>query len=132
MSLYLWLALGGAIGTVARFGVSSFFAHHFVETFPWSTLLVNVTGSFLIGFFATLTGSEGRFTLNSTTRAFVMTGVFGGFTTFSTFSLQTLTLARQGEWFRAGANSVASLVLCLIAVWLGYLAAASLNAAKGP
>lgn len=131
MSLYLWLALGGAIGTVARFGVSSFFAHHCVETFPWSTLLVNVAGSFLIGFFATLTGNEGRFAVNGTTRAFVMTGVFGGFTTFSTFSLQTLTLAREGEWLRAGANSVGSLVLCLVAVWLGHVAAVSLNAAKG-
>lgn len=132
MSLYLWLALGGAIGTLARFGVSGLVAQHFGNAFPWGTLVINVTGSFLIGFIATFTDTDGRFTLNSTARYFVMTGVLGGFTTFSSFSLQTLALAREGEWLRAGANSVGSLVLCLVAVWLGHLAAVALNAAKGP
>jgi fluoride exporter len=130
MSFYLWLALGGAIGTLARFGLSGLVAQYWGETFPWGTLVINVGGSFLIGFFATLTNADGRYTLNATARHFVMTGVFGGFTTFSSFSLQTLNLAREGEWFRAGANSVASLVLCLLAVWLGYLAAVALNTAK--
>ena len=130
MSLYVWLALGGAIGTLARFAVSGFVTQQWGDAFPWGTLIINVCGSFLIGFFATLTHSDGRYALNTTARDFVMTGIFGGFTTFSSFSWQTLTLARNGEWFRAGANSVASLVLCLIAVWLGYLAAATLNAAK--
>lgn len=131
MSLYLWLALGGAIGSLARFGVSGLVTHHFGGAFPWGTLVINVTGSFLIGFIATFTDPDGRFTLNSTARYFLMTGVLGGFTTFSAFSLQTLDLARDGEWLRAGANSVGSLVLCLAAVWLGHLAAVALNAAKG-
>lgn len=130
MSLYLWLALGGAIGTLGRVGVSAIAAQHWGDTFPWGTLVINVSGSFLIGFFATLTSSDARYPLNATARHFVMTGVFGGFTTFSSFSLQTLNLAREGAWLRAGANSVASLVLCLLAVWLGYLAAIALNPAK--
>jgi CrcB protein len=128
MSLYLWLAMGGAIGTLARFGVSGFVAQHWGDRFPWGTLVINVAGSFLIGFFATLSSPDGRFTLNGTWRHFVMTGVLGGFTTFSSFSLQTLNLAREGEWLRAGANSVGSLVLCLVAVWLGHIAAMAMNA----
>jgi CrcB protein len=130
MSLYLWLALGGAIGTLARFGVSGFVAQHFGETFPWGTLIVNVSGSLVIGFFATLTGTEGRFLVSGTARLFVMTGILGGFTTFSSFSLQTLTLARDGEWLRAGFNAVGSLVLCLVAVWLGHVAAIACNNLK--
>ena len=108
MSFYLWLALGGGLGTLARFGVSGFVAHHFGETFPWGTLIVNVSGSFIIGFFATLTGPEGRLLVSGTARQFVMTGILGGFTTFSSFSLQTLTLARDGEWLRAGGNAAGS------------------------
>jgi CrcB protein len=131
MSFYLWLALGGAIGTLARFGVSGLFTQQGGETFPWGTLVINVTGSFLIGFFATLTSPDGRLPFSGTTRAFLMTGVLGGFTTFSAFSLQTLTLAREGEWLRAGANAVGSLVLCLVAVWLGHTIAVVVNAAKG-
>ena len=131
MSFYLWLALGGALGTLARFGVSGFVAHHFGETFPWGTLVVNVSGSFVIGFFATLTGTEGRFLVGGTTRQFVMTGILGGFTTFSSFSLQTLALARDGELLRAGANAAGSVVLCLVAVWLGHLTAVAFNSLKG-
>lgn len=131
MSLYLWLALGGAIGTLARFGVSGFVAQHFGETFPWGTLIVNVSGSLVIGFFATLTGTEGRFLVSGTARLFVMTGILGGFTTFSSFSLQMLTLARDGEWLRAGINAVGSFVLCLVAVWLGHIAAIACNNFKG-
>ena len=130
MSFYLWLALGGALGTLARFGISNLMAQQFSAEFPWGTLLVNVSGSFVIGFFATYTGPEGRFTATATTRHFVMTGLLGGFTTFSSFSLQTLTLARGGEWFRAGANAGGSFVLCLIAVWLGHLAAVASGAPR--
>lgn len=131
MSFYLWLALGGGLGTLARFGVSGFIAHHFGETFPWGTLIVNVSGSFVIGFFATLTGTEGRLLVSGTARQFVMTGILGGFTTFSSFSLQTLTLVRDGEWLRAGGNIAGSFVLCLIAVWLGHVAAIACNTLKG-
>jgi CrcB protein len=123
MPLYLWIALGSGLGGVVRFALSGFVAHHWGETFPWGTLLVNVTGSFLIGFFATLTGPDGRMFVGATTRQFVMTGLLGGFTTFSSFSLQTLNLVRDGEWLRAGGNAFGSLGLCLFAVWLGHVVA---------
>jgi CrcB protein len=130
MQLYLLIALGGALGSVARFALSGFVASHVGETFPWGTLVINVTGSFVIGFFATLTEPEGRVLVGPAGRQFFMTGVLGGFTTFSSFSLQTLNLARDGDWLRATGNSAGSLVLCLLAVWLGHLAAALLNAMK--
>jgi CrcB protein len=130
MMLYLLIGLGGALGSIARFWLSGLIATQIGESFPWGTLIVNVSGSFVIGFFATLSGPDGRLFAGSTTRQFVMTGICGGYTTFSSFSLQTLNLAREGEWFRAGANSVGSLVACLVAVWLGHLAAASLNQLK--
>jgi fluoride exporter len=121
------VALGSALGGVARYGLSGLVARSFGETFPWGTLLVNVIGSFLIGFVATLTGPDGRLLVSPVTRQFWMPGIFGGFTTFSSFSLQTLTLAQDGEWARAGANVGLSVALCLIAVWLGAMLAATLN-----
>jgi CrcB protein len=129
---YLWVALGGALGSVARFGCSGFVATHIGETFPWGTLLVNASGSLIIGFFATLTGPDGRWLASSGTREFVMIGLCGGYTTFSSFSLQTLSLVQEGQWFRAGANVLASVAVCLVAVWLGHILALSLNALKGP
>lgn len=131
MSIYLLIAFGGALGSVARFALSGVVAHHFGETFPWGTLIVNVSGSFIIGFFSTLTEPEGRLLVGPDGRQFFMTGVLGGFTTFSSLSLQTLSLVRDGDWWRAGGNAVGSLVLCLLAVWLGHIAAVSLNALKG-
>src|SRR5438445_12810460 len=120
---YLWIALGGAVGTVGRYWFSGFVAERFGETFPFGTLLVNVSGSFIIGFFAALTGPDGRILASPTFRQFFMIGVCGGYTTFSSFSLQTLALAREGEWVFAGVNAIASFIFCLIAVWLGdYLA----------
>jgi len=129
--LYLLIALGGALGSVGRFALSGFVAHHWGETFPWGTLIVNVLGSFVIGFFATLTAPDGRLLVSPGGRQFFMTGVLGGFTTFSSFSLQTLNLARDGEWWQAGGNVAASFVACLVAVWLGHLAAVYLNSVKG-
>ncbi len=128
---YLWIFLGGGLGSIARFAGSGFIARHFGETFPWGTLLVNVTGSFIIGWFAMLTGTEGRWLVSPSARQFVMIGICGGYTTFSSFSLQTLSLARDGEWFKAGANAVLSFTLCLVAVWLGHLLAANFNSTKG-
>ena len=128
---YFWIFLGGGLGSIARFAGSGFIARHFGETFPWGTLLVNVTGSFIIGFFATLTDSGGRWLVAPSARQFVMLGICGGYTTFSSFSLQTLNLARDGEWFRAGANATLSFVLCLVAVWLGHVLAAYLNSTQG-
>lgn len=130
MAIYLWVALGGAIGTVARYLVSGIAAQLIGETFPWGTLIINVTGSFIIGFFAALTGPNGRVYVGSSGRQFVMTGFCGGYTTFSSFSLQTLNLMNDGEWFRAGANMVLSVALCLIAVWAGFLLANMINSIK--
>jgi len=129
--LYLLIALGGALGSVTRFALSGFVAGHFGETFPWGTLVVNVSGSFVIGFFATLTSPDGRLLVSPGGRQFFMTGVLGGFTTFSSFSLQTLNLVRDGEWWQAGGNVTGSVFACLLAVWLGHLAAVYLNSLKG-
>jgi CrcB protein len=127
---YVWIAVGSAIGGVARYWCSGVAARLFGETFPWGTLLVNVTGSLVIGLFATLTGPDGRIFAGSSARLFVMLGLLGGFTTFSSFSLQTLALAQDSEWLQAGGNIVGSVVLCLLAVWLGHLLALSINAMK--
>jgi CrcB protein len=124
---YLWIALGGALGSIARYGGSSLAAHWVGETFPWGTLIVNVSGSLVIGFFATLTGPDGRLLVSSDARQFVMVGICGGYTTFSSFSLQTLNLVRDGDVLAAGGNVVGSVVLCLAAVWLGHIAAAAIS-----
>jgi fluoride exporter len=131
MSTYFWVALGGAIGSIDRFWCSGLVAGTFGQTFPWGTLVVNVVGSFIIGFTATLTGPDGRLFVPSDARIFVMVGFCGGFTTFSSFSLQTLTLVQDREWLQAGGNIVLSFVLCMISVWLGHIAAASLNQLLG-
>jgi fluoride exporter len=128
---YLWIFLGGGLGSIARFAGSGFVARQFGETFPWGTLLVNISGSFIIGLFATLTAPEGRWLVAPSVRQFFMLGVCGGYTTFSSFSLQTLTLAEDGQWFKAGANAALSLMLCLVAVWLGQVLALNLNPMKG-
>ena len=123
MLIYVWLGFGGALGTAARFWVNGVISKYFA-TFPMGTLVINVTGSFIISFFATLTNPEGRFLVPPAFRNFFITGICGGYTTFSSFSLQTLTLARDGEWLYAGLNASASLFLCLFAAWLGHIAAA--------
>jgi CrcB protein len=132
MTALLWVALGGALGTVARFAVSGVVADAVGGTFPWGTLVVNASGSFVIGFFGTLAAPDGRFLVGGTARHFVMSGLCGGYTTFSSFSWQTLALAQNREWFRAGANAVLSLVCCMVAVWLGHVAAAWLAGPKAP
>jgi fluoride exporter len=131
MFLYVLIASGGALGSVARFWLNGIVSAQVGETFPWGTLLINVTGSFIIGFFATLTGPDGRVFVSANARQFFMTGVCGGYTTFSSFSLQTLNLARDGEWLRAGGYTVGSVVTCLIAVWLGHVCAGAINQMKG-
>jgi fluoride exporter len=129
--IYFWVVLGSALGGGARYLVSGLAAHHIGETFPWGTLIVNMTGSLVIGFFSTLTGPDGRVFVGSEGRQFVMTGLCGGYTTFSSFSLQTLNLVRDGEMALAGANIGMSFLLCLVAVWIGHIAAAALNQLKG-
>jgi CrcB protein len=120
---YLWVMLGGALGTGARFWASGFVAHRFGEFFPLGTLTVNVTGSFIIGFFATLTEPESALLVAPTVRQFVMIGICGGYTTFSSFSLQTLDLVRDGDWFKASLNAALSFLCCMLAVWLGRVLA---------
>ena len=127
----LWIFIGGGIGTLARWGLSGFVARNWGETFPLGTLVINVSGSFVIGLFAGLTGPDGRWLASSSFRQFFMLGICGGYTTFSSFSLQTLTLAEDNQWFKAGANIVLSVVLCLVAVWLGNALAFYLNSTKG-
>lgn len=125
-----WIFVGGGLGSLARWGASGFIARHWGENFPVGTLVVNITGSLLIGFLATLTGPDGRWLAPPSLRIFLMLGVLGGYTTFSSFSLQTLTLAQDGQWFRAALNAILSLVLCLAAVWLGHTLAVLLNSAR--
>jgi fluoride exporter len=130
MTSYFWIAIGSALGGIARYWCSGIAARLFGETFPWGTLIVNVIGSFVIGLFAALTGPEGRIFVPSVARQFVMIGLCGGYTTFSSFSLQTLNLTTDGEYLYAGLNIVLSVVLCLIAVWLGSILAFGLNTLK--
>src|SRR4249920_1232758 len=118
MAAYLWIAIGSALGGMARYWCSGVAARLIGETFPWGTIMVNVVGSFVIGLFATLTGPDGRIFADTLTWQFVMIGFLGGYTTFSSFSLQTLNLVQDGEWWLAGANVVLSVVACLVAVWL--------------
>jgi CrcB protein len=126
MHIYLWIALGSALGGMGRYWLSGLILVE--ETFPWGTLAVNVIGSLIIGFFATLTGPDGRLLMGTIARQFFMIGVCGGFTTFSSFSLQTLALANDGQWFYVGLNIGGSVILCLLAVWLGHIIAAQINA----
>jgi CrcB protein len=130
---YLWVAIGGALGSVSRYWLSGLIASRFGETFPFGTLVINVTGSFLIGIFAALAVPEGR--MDSQSRAFatqfLMIGVCGGYTTFSSFSLQTLNLLHDREWLYAGGNVILSVILCMAAVWLGWMLGSMLNSMKG-
>jgi len=120
----LWIALGGALGSVSRFWLSlafdALFAPSIPTSFPWATVVTNITGSFVIGAVAALP-------LGPLTRQFLMVGVLGGYTTFSAFSLQTLALAQGGELPKAAANVLASVILCLVAVWLGHMLGSSLR-----
>ena len=127
MTTYFWIAFGSALGGMARFWCSGFVAERFGGTFPWGTLLVNVVGSFIIGFFATISGPDGRLLIAPDIRQFVMVGFCGGYTTFSSFSLQTLALAQDSEWLQVAGNVLLSVAVCLAAVWLGHVTASSLN-----
>jgi CrcB protein len=120
---YILVMLGGALGTGARFWMSGFIAERGGEFFPLGTLVVNVSGSFVVGFFAAFTSPEGPVLVAPRLRQFFMIGVCGGYTTFSSFSLQTLDLVRDGDWFKAGVNTLLSFVCCLTAVWLGRILA---------
>lgn len=116
---YLVIALGGALGSVARFAASASLDRATQSAFPWGTIAVNISGCFLIGLFAAATAPGGRFPVSSELRQFVMVGICGGYTTFSSFSLQTLVLARDGDLPRALLNVAFSVLFCILGVWLG-------------
>lgn len=123
MTAYLWVAFGSALGGMARYGFGLLAVRFWGETFPWGTIVINVLGSFVIGFFGALTMANAVLPVSPNLRTFVMVGICGGFTTFSSFSLQTLSLARDGNWFGATGNVAISVVLCLLAVTLGQVSA---------
>lgn len=127
--LYAYVAVGAVLGGVARWLASLLILP--VSGFPLATLFVNVTGSFIIGFYGTLTGPDGRWFVSGRQRQFVMTGFCGGYTTFSSFSLETVRLLRAGLTETALLNIAVSVVTWLLAVWLGYVAAVRLNRLKG-
>jgi fluoride exporter len=124
MTGQLWVALGSALGGMARYGVSGAVARRIGETFPWGTLMVNVSGCLVIGVFAAIIAPGGALAGSLTVRQLVLIGLCGGYTTFSSFSLQTLALARDGDWRRALGNIGGSVALCLLAVWAGFAAGA--------
>ncbi len=120
MQATLLVALGGAVGSVARYWVSVLSVWVMGgEAFPWGTLVINVLGSFVIGLFAALTGPDGRLAGDASTRLLIMVGLCGGFTTFSSFSLQTLSLLRGGAMAAGLFNIAASVLLCLLATAAG-------------
>ena len=115
MKLYAAIMLGGALGSAARFAMAVWIGGKVGEEFPWGTLAVNVIGSFFIGFVAGLTGPDGPLMAPEIVRVFIMVGILGGFTTFSSFSLQTFMLMQDGQWLWAGGNVLVSVLLCLLA-----------------
>jgi CrcB protein len=119
MTRLLLLALGGALGTLARYGLNGVVSQR-VATFPLGTMLVNVAGCFVIGLLAPLV-------LRHEWKLFLIFGFCGGFTTFSSFAIQTLELGRDAEWFAVGLNIIGTNVLCFIAVYLGWVCGRALH-----
>ena len=123
---YLWIAIGSGLGGAARYWFSGFAAERFGTAFPWGTIIVNVLGSFVIGFFATLTAPGGRVPSGETARQFVMAGLCGGYTTFSAFSVETVSLIERGDLAGALGNAAGSVLVCVAGAWLGTLLARAL------
>jgi CrcB protein len=126
VKLYAAVMVGGAIGSALRYAMSTWISEATHSTFPWGTLVVNVIGSFVIGLFTGLTGPDGPLLVSPVARAFVTIGILGGFTTFSSFSLQTMLLVQDGQWFSAVGNILSSVVLCLVAAGAGIAVAGML------
>jgi CrcB protein len=119
MIKYLAVFLGGGLGAVGRYGVQGFVYRIFPLLFPLGTFLVNVSGSFLIGFL--MVASEERFLVNPSVRLFLTIGILGGYTTFSSFSYETIALLRDGQLLYGGLNILGSLICCLAASYGGII-----------
>jgi len=130
MLAYLWIAIGSALGGMARYACSRTVALRYGETFPWGTLTVNVVGSIVIGFVAALAAPESRVIVSPNARQFIMVGLCGGFTTFSSFSLQTLELIRNRDFSEAFGNILLSVGACMAAVAIGYIAGSAIGATR--
>jgi fluoride exporter len=128
---YLWIGIGSALGGMGRYACSRAVALRFGETFPWGTLAVNVVGSMVIGLIAALAAPESRVMISSNARQFIMVGLCGGFTTFSSFSLQTLELIRNRDFAEASGNILLSVAACMAAVAIGYIAGSALGGIRG-
>ena len=115
---YLYVMLGSALGGPFRYAITRWMMP--LGTFPYGTVFINVLGCFVIGYFGTITLQTGKYPASDNVRLFVMVGICGGFTTFSSFSLQTFDMLRGGSWARAMANVVVSVVLCVAAVGFGH------------
>src|ERR1700719_1294135 len=124
---YISVMLGSIVGAVARFLVSVVSVSQFGDGFPWGTLFVNVTGSFAIGFYAALTGPDGRLSVSPRQKLFVMVGICGGYTTFSAFSLETLRFVQSGKVQTALVYLLVSAITWIASVWTGYAMAARLT-----
>jgi len=122
----VWVASGSALGAIARWGAGQLFDTA-GGSFPWSTLGINVFGSMVIGLYAALTGVDGRLMVSAAHRQFVMTGICGGFTTFSLFAAEVLASAARGDYRLAGSMILVSVPAWLLGVWLGYAAGGRWN-----
>jgi CrcB protein len=122
MGAWIAVAVGGALGSIARFWMTTFIAGLTGPKFPWGTLLINILGSLLIGLVAGFTIQHARgAAMNTDLRIFLMTGICGGFTTFSAFSLQTAGLLQAGAYLPALGYAVGSVVLCVVATFAGLI-----------
>jgi len=118
---YLLVGVGGALGSVARAGMTDLVTRWMGNQFPFGTVVVNVTGAILMGLLAGYGETEpGRLIFSPGARTFLMIGVLGGYTTFSSFSLQTFLLMEQGNWIGAFLNVFLSVLLCVGGIWLGF------------
>lgn len=124
---WLWVGCGSALGGVGRYACTLAVEQGARSDFPWGTLTVNLLGSALIGLLAVLAWTDGRALIDGPMRVFLLIGVLGGFTTFSSFSLQSLGLMQAGDWWAAAAYVLGSVLSCLAGVWAGTQAGNGIN-----
>jgi CrcB protein len=114
---YLWIALGAVVGASARYFLSTYIGRHFSTVFPYGTLLINITGSLILGFF--LVYASERVLLDPRWRLLVAVGFCGSYTTFSSYAFESFALMEQGQWLLMGLNILSSNALCLAGVLAG-------------